>query len=61
LSGTLERENQNIIVTSEAAAKARRARYAKIHARARELLDAREAENAEGESSSQKQSDPPVS
>jgi hypothetical protein len=43
LAGTLERENRNIIVRSESAAKARARRYAAIHARAKELLDAQGA------------------
>ena len=39
LAGTLERENQNIIVTSESAAKAKARRYAEIHAKTKELLE----------------------
>jgi hypothetical protein len=58
LDGTLERASTNIVVSSESAAKIKAERYAKIHARAIELLDAREAENAEGQSSSQKQLSP---
>jgi hypothetical protein len=43
LAGTLERENQNIIVRSESAAKAKARRYAEIHARTKELLETQEA------------------
>jgi hypothetical protein len=43
LDGTLERENQNIIVTSESRARATSERYAKIHAEAKRLLDACQA------------------
>jgi hypothetical protein len=39
LAGTLERENRNIIVTSESAAKAKARRYAEIRARTKELVD----------------------
>jgi hypothetical protein len=40
LDGTLERENGNIIVSSQSAATAKARRYAEIHARAKALLDA---------------------
>jgi len=49
LAGTLERGNENIVVTSESAAKARARRYAAIHARAKELLDAQGANTAKAE------------
>jgi len=39
LDGTLERANQNIIVTSQSAAKAKARRYAEIRARTKELLE----------------------
>jgi hypothetical protein len=38
LNGSLERVNENIVVTSESAAKARARRYAAIHARAKSCL-----------------------
>jgi hypothetical protein len=41
LAGTLERGNENIVVTSESAAKAKARRYAEIRARTEALLDAR--------------------
>jgi hypothetical protein len=49
LAGTLERENENIVVTSESAAKAKARRYAEIHARTKELLDAHSANTAKTE------------
>jgi hypothetical protein len=49
LTGTLERGNENIVVTSESAARARLQRYREIHARAKELLDAQEANTAKAE------------
>jgi hypothetical protein len=53
LDGTLERGNQNIIVTSESAAKAKARRYAEIHARTKALLDARETNTSNGQGSAQ--------
>jgi hypothetical protein len=53
LAGTLERENRNIIVTSESAATAKARRYAEIHARTKALLDAREAPAGNGQGSAQ--------
>jgi transposase len=47
LAGTLERENRNIIVTSESAAKAKARRYAKIRARTKELLETSSANTVE--------------
>jgi hypothetical protein len=49
VAGTLEHENRNIIVTSKSAAKARARRYAEIHARAKELLEAQQANTAKTE------------
>jgi hypothetical protein len=49
LDGTLERGNGNIIVSSESAAKARARRYAAIHARAKELVDAQGANTAKAQ------------
>ena len=57
LAGTLERENGNIMVTSESAAKAKAQRYGEIHARTKVLLDAREAGSGNGQGSTQQ---PPV-
>jgi transposase len=48
-AGTLERENANIVVSSESAAKARAQRYAAIHARSKELLAAQEANTAKAQ------------
>jgi len=58
LDGTLERANQNIIVSSESRARATAERHARIRARSRELLQAREAGNAEDGSSIQEQPSP---
>ena len=52
LSGTLVRENNNIIVTSQSAANAKAQRYARIHAQAIELL-AREANTGNGQGAAQ--------
>ena len=49
LDGTLERANQNIIVSSESAAKVRAERYGKIRARTEALLKAREANAGNGQ------------
>jgi transposase len=56
LAGTLERENRNIIVTSESAAKAKARRYAEIHARAIALLDAQQANTGNSQGSAQQPS-----
>ena len=56
LAGTLERENRNIIVTSESAATAKARRYAEIHARTKALLDAQQANAGNGQGSPQQPS-----
>jgi transposase len=56
LAGTLERENRNIIVTSESAATAKARRYAEIHARTKALLDAQQANTGNGQGSAQQPS-----
>jgi hypothetical protein len=53
LDGILERANQNIIVSSESRARASTERHAKIRARTRELLDAREANTGNAQGSAQ--------
>jgi hypothetical protein len=58
LAGTLERENRNIIVTSESAAKAKARRYGEIHARTKALLDARQTNTAKTEAPVQGQLSP---
>jgi hypothetical protein len=49
LDGALERENQNIIVTSESRARVAAERHARIRARAIELLDACQATKGNGQ------------
>jgi hypothetical protein len=53
LAGALERENGNIMVSSQSAAKAKAKRYGEIHARTKALLDAREAGSGNGQGSAQ--------
>jgi transposase len=58
LAGTLERENANIVVTSQSAAEVRADRHARIRAKTEALLKEAKPNNAKGESSIQKQLSP---
>jgi hypothetical protein len=57
LSGTLVRENENIVVTSESRARANAERLARIRAQSRELLRARETNTRNGQGAAEQ---PPV-